>query len=74
MFSCRKVPVEKHSPLTKTWIEVADMFDNRQSFCACAFMDNIYIMEVHGVVLLILAYNLIQQKKTGQTIFGKKHP
>ena len=35
--------VEKYSPLSKKWVKVTDIPDKRQHFCACAFMDNIYI-------------------------------
>ena len=45
VMACGKsnAPVEKYSPLTKTWNEVADKFDGRVNFCACAFMDKIYM-------------------------------
>ena len=36
--------VEKYSPSTNKWSKVADMFDNRKRFCACAFMDKIFIV------------------------------
>ena len=36
--------VEKYSPSTKTWNIVADMYDNRKRFCACAFTDKIFII------------------------------
>ena len=36
--------VEKYSPSTNAWIKVTDMPDNRRLFCACAFMDKIYIL------------------------------
>ena len=34
--------VEKYSPSTKTWKKVARM--NRQDFCACAFMDSVFVI------------------------------
>ena len=36
--------VEKYSPSSNNWSEVAFMFDKRSNFCACAFMDKIYII------------------------------
>ena len=36
--------VEKYSPLNNSWIKVADICDERRSFCACAFMDKIFII------------------------------
>ena len=36
--------VEKYSYSSNTWNIVADMYDDRDSFCACAFMDNIFII------------------------------
>ena len=36
--------VEKYSPSAKTWNKVADMYDDeRTRFCACAFMNNIFV-------------------------------
>ena len=35
--------VEKFSPVCKTWNYACDLPDERQFFCACAFMDSIYI-------------------------------
>ena len=35
--------VEKYSPITNTWTEVAEMHDGRQDFCVCAFMDQVFI-------------------------------
>ena len=36
--------VEKYSTSFNTWNKVADMFDKREYFCACAFMDKIFII------------------------------
>ena len=36
--------VDKYSLITKTRKRVADMFDNRDGFCACAFTDQIFII------------------------------
>ena len=36
--------IEKYSPSANTWNEIAYMFDNRQAFCACTFMENIYVI------------------------------
>ena len=35
--------VERYSPLTNTWNVLTNMFDNRDRFCACAFMNKIFI-------------------------------
>ena len=35
--------VEKYSPVSKTWKYVCDLPDERLNFCACSFMDNIYL-------------------------------
>ena len=35
--------VEKYSPSTNTWKKVAKMFDDRKCFCACAFMNKIFL-------------------------------
>ena len=40
--------VEKYSPNTNTWSKVANMFDNRNYFCCCAFIDKIFV--IGGVV------------------------
>ena len=39
--------IEKYSPVTNTWQHVIDMIDDRRSFSACSFMDNIYIIGGH---------------------------
>ena len=36
--------VERYSPSTNTWNEVADMYDDIIKFCACAFMDKVFII------------------------------
>ena len=36
--------VEKYSPSTNIWNKVADMFDYRDGFCSCGFMDSIFII------------------------------
>ena len=38
------ISVEKYSPSSNTWSVVAHMFNKREYFCACAFMDKIFIM------------------------------
>ena len=35
--------IEKYSPSTNVWSKVTDMIDKREYFCACAFMDEIYV-------------------------------
>ena len=37
-------PIEKYSPATKTWDVVGQMYDNRFYFCACSFIDSIYLI------------------------------
>ena len=36
--------VEKYSPATKTWNKVTGMYDDREHFCACAFMGKVYVV------------------------------
>ena len=36
--------VEKYSSVTRTWNKVADMFDERGGFCACGFVDKVFII------------------------------
>ena len=36
--------VEKYSFVTKKWENICEMSDDRRDFCACAFMDRIYII------------------------------
>ena len=36
--------VEKYSPSANTWTKIADMYDKRQCFCACSFMNNVYVI------------------------------
>ena len=36
--------VEKYSPSSNAWNKVAVMYDGRKFFCACAFMDKIFII------------------------------
>ena len=38
------LPIEKYSPATDTWVIVGTMYDDRERFCACAFMDKIFII------------------------------
>ena len=40
--------IEKYSSSTNSWIKVADMYDERKNYCACAFIDKIFI--VGGVI------------------------
>ena len=39
----KKLIVDKYSFTSKTWIQVAKMCDDRINFCACAFMDKIFV-------------------------------
>ena len=36
--------VEKYSPSTKTWTNVAKMVENRLAHCACAFMNKVFVI------------------------------
>ena len=36
--------VEKYSLKTNTWETITEMCDDRKHFCACSFMDNVYII------------------------------
>ena len=36
--------VEKYSPHTNTWEIISDMYDDRKYFCACSFMNNVYVI------------------------------
>ena len=36
--------VEKYSPSTKTWAAVTLIFDHRERFCVCAFMDKLFTL------------------------------
>ena len=40
---CFKNVVEKYSPSTNKWNKVTNTFDDRYLFCACAYMETIYI-------------------------------
>ena len=35
--------IEKYSPVTNVWSTVADMYDKRHKFCACAYVDKIFL-------------------------------
>ena len=43
VFGCSKI-VEKYSPRTNAWSKVTYMFDNRNYYCCCAFMDDIFVI------------------------------
>ena len=36
--------VKKYSLSTHTWKQLANMYDNRDEFCVCTFMDKIFII------------------------------
>ena len=42
-YRSRAQSVDRYSFFTKTWKKVTDVPNKRQFFCACAFMDNIYL-------------------------------
>ena len=37
------ISVEKYSLASKTWSQVAEMYDNRKGFCTCAFMNEVFV-------------------------------
>ena len=37
------MPVEKYSPATNTWYVIKQMYDKRSYFCACSFIEDIYV-------------------------------
>ena len=51
--------VEKYSPATNAWEHVADMFDEQMydHFCACSFMDNVYVLGEYGCMQFITKNN-----------------
>ena len=51
--------VDKYSFLSQTWSKVTDIPDDRQNFCACAFMDKVFLFGftdlcVHNAVTIII--------------------
>ena len=38
------MPVEKYSPATNTWDVIAQMYEDRVFYCACSFVDSIYVI------------------------------
>ena len=40
----RIVSVDKYSLTTKTWCQIAEMYDSRIDYCVCAFMDKIFFI------------------------------
>ena len=40
--------VEKYSSTSKKWVKVTNIPDKRQYFCACAFLDDIYLFGGHN--------------------------
>ena len=38
------IAVEKYSSTTNTWNFITQMYDNREGFCACSFIDSIYVI------------------------------
>ena len=38
------MPVEKYSPDTNTWNVITQMYDRRINFCACSFIDSLYVL------------------------------
>ena len=48
--------IEKYSILTNIWEYVDEMFDDRDDFSVCAFMDRIYILDGFYYVDINLRY------------------
>ena len=44
--------VEKYSPSSNTWNRVADIYDYRQCYCACGFIDKIFVIGGYNVGLM----------------------
>ena len=42
---CRIMSIERYSSSFNTLRKVADMYDRREDYCACSFMDYIYFLE-----------------------------
>ena len=40
----RVMSVDKYSLTSKTWSQVAEMYDSRRYFCICAFMDKVFVI------------------------------
>ena len=40
----RITSIEKYSPFTNTWEIVGDVYDRRSGFCACSFIDKLYVI------------------------------
>ena len=59
--------VEKYSPVTKTWSYVCDLPDKRQGFCACAFMDHIYLFGGYASMFVKLNSCLKFDAKTSKS-------
>ena len=45
--------VEKYSAKTNSWETITEMCDDCYSFCACSFMENVYIIGGHIYINLI---------------------
>ena len=39
-----KISVEKYSPATNAWSTIGNMYDDSDHFCACGFMDKIFVI------------------------------
>ena len=43
IYNCT-ISAEKFSPLIMTWNKVADMYDERDGFCACMFIEKVFVI------------------------------
>ena len=43
-FDVTQMSVEKYSPYTESWSHVTDIYDDRDRYCVCSFMDDLFII------------------------------
>ena len=53
--------VKKYSPDTNTWNIITHMYDNREGFCACSFIDSIYVLGGLRETNYCLVFNTIHK-------------
>ena len=59
--------IEKYSPATKTWNVIAQMYDDRFYFCACSFIDDVFLIGgyLYGDMNSCVKFSTIQKKWNG---------
>ena len=57
--------VEKYSPVFKKWVKIRDIPDERKDFCACAFLDKIFLV---GAQKMNLVFDLILKCQHGKKL------